>query len=202
MKGFKVTSDWEEGNIMDEMVLLTQEWLNETYKGKSGYNSIEENGKTGWKTMYALTRALQLELGITQTSDSFGPTTLRKLKELGPISTSTNSKKNIVKIIQGALYCKGYGPGGLTGTFGQGTKEAIAEMQLHMGLSKTDGVVTPKVFKASLPKGALSFLNNGMTAWWCWYVSGLSIISPVKTMRSGLDSLIVRMTVFKSSRVK
>lgn len=32
MKGFKVTSDWEEGNIMDEMVLLTQEWLNETYK--------------------------------------------------------------------------------------------------------------------------------------------------------------------------
>lgn len=47
-----------------------------------------------------------------------------------------------------------------------------------------------------------SFLNNGMTAWWCWYVSGLSIISPVKTMRSGLDSLIVRMTVFKSSRVK
>lgn len=93
MKGFKVTSDWEEGNIMDEMVLLTQEWLNETYKGKSGYNSIEENGKTGWKTMYALTGALQLELGITQTSDSFGPTTLRKLKELGPISTSTNSKK-------------------------------------------------------------------------------------------------------------
>lgn len=98
MKGFKVTSDWEEGNIMDEMVLLTQEWLNETYKGKSGYNSIEENGKTGWKTMYALTRALQLELGITQTSDSFGPTTLRKLKELGPISTSTNSKK----------YCENY----------------------------------------------------------------------------------------------
>lgn len=99
MKGFKVTSDWEEGNIMDEMVLLTQEWLNETYKGKSGYNSIEENGKTGWKTMYALTRALQLELGITQTSDSFGPTTLRKLKELGPISTSANSKKK---------YCENY----------------------------------------------------------------------------------------------
>ncbi len=78
---------------MDEMVLLTQEWLNETYKGKSGYNPIEENGKTGWETMYALTRALQLELGIIQTSDSFGPTTLRKLEELGPISMSSNSKK-------------------------------------------------------------------------------------------------------------
>ncbi|MCM3352813.1 MULTISPECIES: glycoside hydrolase domain-containing protein [Bacillus] len=145
---------------MDEMVLLTQEWLNETYKGKSGYNPIEENGKTGWETMYALTRALQLELGIIQTSDSFGPTTLRKLGELGPISMSSNSKKNIVKIVQGALYCKGYGPGGLTGTFGQGTKGAIAEMQLHMGLSKTDGVVTPKVFKALLNMDSYILLNG------------------------------------------
>ncbi|PAD65816.1 hypothetical protein CHH79_02230 [Bacillus siamensis] len=145
---------------MDEMVLLTQEWLNETYKGKSGYNSIEENGKTGWKTMYALTRALQLELGITQTSDSFGPTTLRKLEEVGPISPASNSKKNIVKIIQGALYCKGYGPGGLTGTFGQGTKGAITEMQLNMGLSKGDGVVTPKVFKALLNMDSYILLSG------------------------------------------
>lgn len=65
-----------------------------------------------------------------------------------------------MKIIQGALYCKGYGPGGLTGTFGQGTKGAIAEMQMNMGLSKADGVVTPKVFKALLNMDSYILLSG------------------------------------------
>lgn len=49
---------------MDRMVLKTQEWLNKTYSGKHGYNKVEENGKPSWKTIYGLTRALQIELGI------------------------------------------------------------------------------------------------------------------------------------------
>ncbi|OCB92974.1 uncharacterized protein SRCM101294_03771 [Bacillus amyloliquefaciens] len=32
---------------MDEMVLETQQWLNETYKGRHGYNKVPENGKNG-----------------------------------------------------------------------------------------------------------------------------------------------------------
>lgn len=62
---------------MDERVLQTQQWLNATYRGRTGYNPVIEDGKTGWNTIYSLTRALQLELGITQTADSFGPTTER-----------------------------------------------------------------------------------------------------------------------------
>lgn len=40
---------------MDQMVLKAQQWVNSTYKGKAGYTAIEENGKTGWSTMGALT---------------------------------------------------------------------------------------------------------------------------------------------------
>ena len=113
---------------------------------------------TGWSTMYALTRGLQIELGITTPVDSFGPTTLSLLDNLGPISTTSNTYPNIVKIIQGGLYCKGYGPGGITGTFGPGTSTAISSMQVDLGLLNPDGVVTPKLFKALLTMDAYVLL--------------------------------------------
>lgn len=46
------------------MVLLTQQWLNATYGDVDGFEKIEENGKTGWSTVYALTRTLQHELTV------------------------------------------------------------------------------------------------------------------------------------------
>lgn len=42
----------------DPYVLNVQKWLNETYKGKKGYTEINENGKTGWPTIYGLLHAL------------------------------------------------------------------------------------------------------------------------------------------------
>ena len=59
----------------DLYVLNTQKWLNTTYGNDDRFNTITEDGKTGWPTIYALTRALQIELGITSTADSFGPST-------------------------------------------------------------------------------------------------------------------------------
>lgn len=64
---------------MDLLVLQSQRWLNATYKGRAGYAVISEDGATGWQTMYALTRALQIELGIATPSDNFGPTTMSTL---------------------------------------------------------------------------------------------------------------------------
>ena len=52
----------KENNTMDEMVKRTQVYLNAMYGGNSGYEVIPENGITGWTTIYALTRALQIEL--------------------------------------------------------------------------------------------------------------------------------------------
>lgn len=57
---------------MDEMVLATQRWLNATYKNKTVFGAVEESGKTGWPTINALIRALQIELGITATANNFG----------------------------------------------------------------------------------------------------------------------------------
>ncbi|MED1287605.1 glycoside hydrolase domain-containing protein [Bacillus mycoides] len=146
---------------MDQMVKQAQEWVNTTYKGKAGYKEIEVTGKTGWSTMGALTQALQLELGITATSTSCGPTTLKELAKKCPINTTSNTNANIVKIIQAALYCKGYGPGGITGTYTPGTQSAIASMQKNLGCTPNDGAVTPKLFKALLTMDAYVLVNNG-----------------------------------------
>lgn len=141
--------------MVDQAVLAAQKWVNDTYSGRAGYSRVDENGKTGWPTMYALTRALQLELGITATSNNFGPGTLSNLEgqysSIGPNLNDNNS--NIVKIIQSGLYCKGYGPGAISGTFGSGTAAAVSNMQENMGIN-ADGTVTPKVFKALLTMDA------------------------------------------------
>ncbi|MGE1166599.1 glycoside hydrolase domain-containing protein, partial [Peribacillus simplex] len=71
---------------MDQMVKEAQEWVNKTYTGRAGYQEIKVTGTTGWSTMWALTRALQLELGITETSTKFGDGTLAKLAKICPIS--------------------------------------------------------------------------------------------------------------------
>lgn len=57
---------------MDAMVLASQKWLNDTYGNDSRYNKIIEDGLTGWNTIYALRRALQIEEKITETSNNFG----------------------------------------------------------------------------------------------------------------------------------
>lgn len=145
---------------IDEMVLLVQNWLNDTYTGRTGYNPLDlgdENikGRTGWPTMYALTRALQIELNIGTPSNSFGSGTLDALANNGDIGIDkNNSNENIVKIIQGSLFCKGYNAGGVTGTFGEKTTAAVANMKRDMGLLNPDGYITPKVFKALLTMDA------------------------------------------------
>ena len=70
---------------MNANVLAAQRWVNATYTGVTGYNRITEDGSAGWQTMYALTRALQHELGLSALSDSFGPATLAALSTHGPI---------------------------------------------------------------------------------------------------------------------
>lgn len=151
--------------MADEMVKKAQEWVNGEYSGNPGYQEITANGNTGWSTMYALTRALQIELGITATSNSFGETTLTEFtQQYGTIGQGQNdSNSNIVKIIQSALYSKGYGPGGITGTYGPGTEAAVLEMKTDMGLVGADGTVTPKVFKALLTMDAYVRIGSGTT---------------------------------------
>ncbi|MFE2142725.1 glycoside hydrolase domain-containing protein [Streptomyces sp. NPDC059456] len=144
---------------MDKKVLEAQQWVNKTYAGKAGYNPCPENGQTGWSTMLSLTRALQIELGIATPSDSFGPTTEAKLSALGPVRDGF-ANKNIIQIVQHALFCKGYW-GGEGGTFGLATQKAVMQMKDNMGLTRGGPDVEPKFFKALLTLDAYVVVSSG-----------------------------------------
>jgi peptidoglycan hydrolase-like protein with peptidoglycan-binding domain len=146
---------------VDLRVLEAQQWVNTTYTGVVGYVRAPEDGRTGWPTMYSLTRALQHELGITTLSDAFGPTTLGRLETRGGVPL-TETNHNIIKIIQSACYCKGYDPGGINGLFGLPTQFAVTSLMSNAGLgNQLGGVVRPKVMKALLNMDAYVLVAGG-----------------------------------------
>lgn len=154
--------------MADKMVLKTQQWLNQTYKNKTGYVSVTENGNTGWNTIYALRRALQIELGITATSSNFGPSTTAKFKARFPdgvYQQSSNDEKedNIYGIIQGACWCKGYSTGAseITKHFYSGTGNAIKKLKSNAGCSDSTSTVTLNVMKALLSMDQFKLVYGG-----------------------------------------
>lgn len=134
---------------MDIWVLRTQEWLNETYTGRTGYSPIVEDGLTGSGTVRALIIALQIELGIASPVPSFGPETKRRFPNLS-IQEPDEDPNNLNKILQGAFWCKGYHPGGFTGIFYSATERAVKEFQRDVGILNDDGVVDAQLMSAIL----------------------------------------------------
>lgn len=142
---------------MDKMVLATQKYLNSMYGGNRGYNSIVEDGETGWATINALTRALQIELGITETADNFGPSTIKLFNAQYPEGikqqdSNDTSSSRVYAIVQGALWCKGYSTGasGITEHFYDGTGSAIKMLKTDAGYLNPNSTVTLNVMKALL----------------------------------------------------
>ncbi|OZG68809.1 MULTISPECIES: glycoside hydrolase domain-containing protein [Bifidobacterium] len=137
--------------MADAMVLATQQWLNATYGGDPRYNTITEDGFTGWQTIYALTRALQIELGIQNTADNFGPTS-QALYAQNPLQPASGTS-NKYAILQGALWCKGYNPehyGTLDNHFDQPVADAVITMKEDAGKVSPDAVVSVNFMKALL----------------------------------------------------
>ena len=155
---------------IDEMVLLTQKWLNQEYGNVSGFGSVTENGKTGWNVIYGLTRALQHELGITELADNFGPST-KALYAKNPLRRQDNVKDRKFAILQGALWCKGYNPGyylkedpdtgkvSFEEIFNARVEEAVISLKTDAGFINPDGVVTPNVMKALLSMDSFKLLS-------------------------------------------
>lgn len=146
----------------DWWVYDAQVWLNGTYGHDPRYVLAPESGQTGWSTMFSLTRALQIELGITETSDSFGPTTLSRLTvQVGSVDASTvATKPNIIGILQAALWCKGYWGSAPFGAWDSDVADAVAGLRADMGLSAIASV-PPKVFKSLLTMDAYILIGNG-----------------------------------------
>lgn len=157
-------------NTGDPMVLATQHWLNVTYGQyvESGrFNLVAETGKTGWPTIYALTRALQIEYGITNTADNFGPTTQGMFESISRNDLATN---NFFAIIQGALWCKGYDTGhyGVAGNdgryiidnhFDESVEDAIKQLELDAGRDNPDGIVDLNIMMALLSMDAFKCIT-------------------------------------------
>lgn len=153
---------------MDQAVLKVQQWLNGNYKNKTGYSIIKEDGVTGWGTITALTKALQIELGISTPNGTFGPATKAAFGNLSINSQPQNSwseaeilsLQNKIYILQGALYCKGYN-GDFTGKFTTTTESAIKELQTDAGLTTVNGIVDSILMKSLLSMDAFKLLNYG-----------------------------------------
>lgn len=144
-------------NNGDPYVYNVQVWLNMSYGNDERYNIVSEDGYIGWETIYGLTRALQIELGITNTADNFGPSTESHFNQQFPNgivqqADEDETESNIYAIIQGALLCKGY-PTGLntvTTHFYNGTGNAVKSLKQDAGVNDTTSTVTLNIMKALL----------------------------------------------------
>lgn len=152
----------------DDMVYLTQKWLNQEYGDVEGFNPVTENGKTGWNTIYGLIRALQHELGIPSLSNNFGSTTSRLYSE-NILRRQDGVTDNKYAILQGALWCKGYSPGynismdvdgivTFNAVFDEDVENAIKKLQADAGLLKQDGVVSLNIMKALMSMDSFKLL--------------------------------------------
>ncbi|MGL5931121.1 MAG: glycoside hydrolase domain-containing protein [Dermatophilaceae bacterium] len=118
---------------MDEQILASQQSLNTTYASAPGWVSVPESGTTGWDTIYGLRRGLQWELGISPVSSGFGPATTSAFQsQIGRIDASSATKANILRILSGALWCKGY-PG-----FYEGSPVEFASLEPYVGRVRDD----------------------------------------------------------------
>ncbi|WP_144761878.1 glycoside hydrolase domain-containing protein [Curtobacterium sp. 9128] len=125
---------------MDLWVKNSQVWLNQRYAKVSGYNKVAEDGVTGWQTMYALTRALQHELGITALSDNFGDGTASAFRsKVGSITAST-SGAGVLGILQCALWCKGYSGDTTFGKWSTVVANSVSTIRTQIGLSSSASV--------------------------------------------------------------
>lgn len=142
------------------MVLETQQWLNKTYGGVSGFGSVTEDGLTGWGTVYGLTRALQHELGITGLVNNFGPTSKQKFNNIAK-TIVVGYTGNIAYIIQGGFWCKGITPGEFDGKFSADTASAVTTMKTKAGLADTSSSVDGNFMAALLNMSSFDLLTGG-----------------------------------------
>ena len=148
--------------MSDPMVLLTQQWVNSEYGSKTGYIPCTEDGKTGWGTINSLIMGLQSELNISPLVPSFGPNTFSHVQAIAPIQNG--SVTNVIKIVQGALYCKGYDGSALSGTYDPRTLAGVSNLQSDTGSTSPTGTVSAKLFKALLSMDAFVVVPGGNPA--------------------------------------
>ncbi|PWG59249.1 glycoside hydrolase domain-containing protein [Bifidobacterium catulorum] len=152
--------------MSDSMVLKTQKWLNRTYGGDSRYNRIAEDGVTGWGTINALTRAMQIELGLTSTADNFGPSSQAAYSKNPLKYVNDTAQSNKYAILQGALWCKGYNPGhygtddAIDDHFDTLVAAAVIKLKTDAGMIDPNSDVTTNFMRALLSMDQFRLLSQ------------------------------------------
>ncbi|AUJ32561.1 MULTISPECIES: glycoside hydrolase domain-containing protein [Lactobacillaceae] len=144
---------------MDQMVLATQQWLNKTYGGVSGFQKAPENGQTGWATIYSLREGLQHELKLTTLGEGFGDKTKEALAKVID-NIKKDSPSNIIKLIKGAFWCKGISPNSFTESYDEDLAAAIKTLQSDAGIT-ADGILTVNLMAALFDMSAFVLVADG-----------------------------------------
>jgi len=147
--------------MADEQVLKVQKWLNNTYGDVSGFDSVPENGQTGWKTIYGLREGLQHELKVSPLGQGFGELTKKACDGVvGQLDKSYSG--NVAKLIQGAFWCKGISPNDFSTDYSQDTIDAVKELQADAGIDE-DGKMTTNLMAALFDMSAFVLVDAGDT---------------------------------------
>lgn len=141
---------------MDLKVLQVQQWLNFKYSMKPNFIKVTEDGVTGGETVKALIRALQIEINSQITNDDekltvdadYGNSSQVAFYNLFPqwlgkdTDRSKEYVKNIISIIKGGFFCKGYDAGEFDNIFDDDTERATRELDADIGW-ESNGKVRP-----------------------------------------------------------
>lgn len=134
LKAIMNTDGYALASAGDVNIREVQTGLNSMYGATFGLSP--SNGIWERNSHKNLIKALQTECGVTA-DGAFGSGTLSACPTL---SKNTSGYPNTKRILQWALCVNGYYPGGFTGTFGDGTYNAVMSFQKFFCLS-ADGIV-------------------------------------------------------------
>ena len=98
------------------------------------------DGLWGSKTRAAAIRALQTELNAQFSKGLVVDGVWGSKTKAACVNVKQGASGNLTRLIQGALYCRGYDPKGFDGIFGTGCTGAVKSFQSAQSLS-ADGVV-------------------------------------------------------------
>lgn len=94
----------------DPLIIAVEEWLNENYSDHPDFGYLKPQGRPGNTVVGRLIMALQIELGIEKPVTSFGPATEKAFQNLSRDKFVEGERYNLVYILQGAFWAKGYNP--------------------------------------------------------------------------------------------
>lgn len=122
--------------------------------------------------MVALVYALQYELGIESPTGVFGPTTIGLSPKI-KLGNASNYPENIIRILEGGLWCHGYSTGyneprasegvDFGGTYDTDTDTAVKQLQSDIGV-RASGLFDGYLWKALLSTDAFVTTWSGGSA--------------------------------------